>query len=293
MMTEGSKGDRVFGIFKKKQPTGMDGVIRAIYGDSPPAKSADLERSVTIAHEDLLSEAVPISQVQRVAFGLFSSPMPYSTHDLSVATALSFFKDPALVGRLKEIQLGARLRVLNWMKAGKVAPGVLKIFEDTLYRVYKPTAETADDELSAKFEAFKKQNTGRTLHEAARVVRELMIWQAGFAEGDKPDDPSESQVDHAREVERAFLIGAAGMAAEAFSIQEADETLFLMNVVGTYMGLGPDEVENEMAEMLRASEMEEKATKIGGAVMIDYLTNGKADKHKVHLAALQRKCWGQ
>lgn len=136
----------MLGLFKKKQPTAMDGVIRAIYGDHPPAKSADLERAVTIAHEDLLCEVVPISEVQRVASGLFSGPMPYSTHDLSVATALSFFKDPALVEHLKgEVQVGARLRVLNWMKAGKVARGVLKIFEDTLYRVYKPTAEVADE----------------------------------------------------------------------------------------------------------------------------------------------------
>ena len=135
----------MFGIFKKKQPTAMDGVIRAIYGDHPPAKSADLERAVTIAHEDLLCEVVPVTEVQRLASGLFAGPMPYSTHDLSVATAMSFFKDPALIEHLKgEIQIGARLRVLNWMKAGKVAPGVLKIFEDTLYRVYKPSAEAAD-----------------------------------------------------------------------------------------------------------------------------------------------------
>jgi hypothetical protein len=35
----------LFGIFKKK-PTAMDGMIRAIYGDNPPAKSADLKRDV-------------------------------------------------------------------------------------------------------------------------------------------------------------------------------------------------------------------------------------------------------
>ena len=135
----------MFGIFKKRQPTAMDG--RAIYGDHPPAKSADLERAITIAHEDLLCEEVPASEIRRIASALSAGPIPYSTYDLSVATALSFFKDPELVGRLQVIQIGSRLRVLNWMKAGKVAPGVLKIFEDTLYRVYKPSEEAADRDL--------------------------------------------------------------------------------------------------------------------------------------------------
>jgi hypothetical protein len=136
----------MFGIFKKKQPTVMDGVIRAIYGDNPPAKSADLERAITIAHEDLLAEQVPISEVQRIASGLFAGPMPYSTYDLAIASSLSFFKNPELFEALAEIQVPARLRVLNWMKGGKVAPGVLKIFEDTLYRLYKPGAEAADEQ---------------------------------------------------------------------------------------------------------------------------------------------------
>lgn len=66
----------MFGIFKKKQPSAMDAIIHAIYGNRPPAKLADLERSVTIAHEDLLCEAVPFSEVQRVASGLFGGPIP-------------------------------------------------------------------------------------------------------------------------------------------------------------------------------------------------------------------------
>ena len=133
----------MFGIFKKKQPTAMDAVIRAIYGDNPPTVSADLERAITIAHEDLLAEQVPISEVRRISSGLLTGPIPYSTYDLAVATALPFFKTPELFDVLKDIQIGARLRVLNWMKGGKVAPGVLTIFEDTLYRLYKPSAEVA------------------------------------------------------------------------------------------------------------------------------------------------------
>lgn len=57
---------------------------------------------------------------------------------------MSFFKNPELQNDLKEIQIGARLRVVNWTKAGKVAPGVLQIFEDSLYRIYKPRPPATD-----------------------------------------------------------------------------------------------------------------------------------------------------
>lgn len=121
----------------------IDAVTRAIYGENPPTKSADLERAITIAHEDLLAEHVPISEVRRIASGLFAGPIPYSTYDLSVATALSFFKNLENFHVLKDVQIAARMRALNWMKASKIAPGLLKLFEDTLYRLYKPSAETA------------------------------------------------------------------------------------------------------------------------------------------------------
>ena len=59
---KGTISDRVWGAVSRdvqrataeaKQPTAMDGVIRAIYGDHPPTRSADLERAITIAHEDI------------------------------------------------------------------------------------------------------------------------------------------------------------------------------------------------------------------------------------------------
>jgi hypothetical protein len=59
----------MFGIFKKRQPTAMDALIRLMYGDHPPPKSADLERAITIAH-DLLCEKVPITEVRCIASGL-------------------------------------------------------------------------------------------------------------------------------------------------------------------------------------------------------------------------------
>lgn len=125
-------------IFRRKQYTLMDAMIHAIYGENPPAKSADVDRAVTIAHEDLLCGRVAVSEVRRIASALAAGPMPYSTHDLAIATALSFFKTSSHFDLLAEVQISARLRVLDWMTNGQVAPSVARIFEDALYRIYKP-----------------------------------------------------------------------------------------------------------------------------------------------------------
>jgi hypothetical protein len=452
----------MFGIFKNKQPTVMDGLIRAIYGDHPPTKSADLERAVTIAHEDLLCEVMPLAEVRNVASSLFAGPMPYSTHDLAVAVALSFFKKPEHLNSLKDVQLAARLRVLNWMKDGKVARGVTEIFEDALYAAFKPGLppksqsgpppiprdpgsdqdaqfalfqernaggslddaaeivndfmlrqhnfaedkkpddwwddpnqrdhakrieraflfgavrltgeafsfspddddiflakvldlfhgideeekeverifeaidveegamwggreamieyllnERKDEDLrdladqqkvcwspgqpltkqhvssdeEAEFELFKKKNADKPMHEAAGIVKQFLVWQKNFAICDRPHERDMEQDEHARRIERAFLLGASGTAAEAFSISSAEDDLFLMNIIGTYRGFDEDEAEQEVVEVYKASDAEEKATRIGGAAMVNYLLNGKSEEHVVHLAALQKVCW--
>jgi hypothetical protein len=131
-------GPSMFGLFKKKQPTMMDAFIGVMYGANPPAKSADLERSITIAHEDLLCERVSLSEVKQRAGELFRGPIPYSTHDLAVSTALAFFKNPEYVPALRECQLPARMRVFNWANEGKVVKLLAQNFEEVLYRRYKP-----------------------------------------------------------------------------------------------------------------------------------------------------------
>jgi hypothetical protein len=136
----------MFGMFKRKPPTAMDAFIRTIYGANPPRKSADLERSVTIAHEDILFERVPLQEVRRFAGELFHGPIPYSTHDLAVSTALAFFKAPEYIPVLTECQIPARLRVVNWAKDGKVVGPLAQSFEVVLYRVYKPGEPEAPEQ---------------------------------------------------------------------------------------------------------------------------------------------------
>ena len=131
----------MFGLFGKKSrkpATAMDLMIQAIYGDNPPSKRADLAKAVDLAHGKLLLALIGKQDVQNVAAGLHSGPVPYSTEDLAISTALNFFRMPDKVLTLKKAQLSARMKVLGWFQEEKVAPLVVKTFEDNLYKIYKP-----------------------------------------------------------------------------------------------------------------------------------------------------------
>lgn len=291
----------MFGLFKKKQPTAMNALIRAVYGDHPPKKSADCERAITISHEDILSEMVPLSDVRNVASGLFAGPMPYSTHDLAVATALSFYKKPEYFDALQTVQLGARLRVLNWMKDGKVAPGVTKIFEDTLYAAFKPSGPVVSSQPSSPAEAivsdqddqielFRKRNTGRAVGEIAEFTHKFMVWQHNFAGVERPDEYDDDEHDHAERIERAFLFGATQMAAEAYSVSDDNE--LLTAVVVRFHGLeDDDEIELELERTFEAIDQHEEAMWAGREAMTDYVLKGRTEAEETRLAALQDVAW--
>jgi hypothetical protein len=174
----------MFGMFKKKPLTMMDAFIHTIYGPNPPRKSADLERSITIAHEDLLFERVALSEVKEKAGELFKGPIPYSTHDLAVSTALGFFKSPNYVPALQECQLHARLRVVNWAKDGKVVKPLALSFEEVLYKLFKPRAPEAREQRATNQEAGQKAQNPTLPHDytqagnaLGRIFFEPDIWR--------------------------------------------------------------------------------------------------------------------
>ncbi len=163
----------MFGLFKKKPPTMLDSLIRTIYGPSPPSKSADLERSITIAHEDLLFEHVPLSEVKQKARELCKGPIPYSTHDLAVSTALGFFKSPEYVPALQECQIPARLRVANWVKDGKVVKPLALSFEEVLYKIYKPRSSGGHERPTRNQEAEHKTQNPNSPRDYTQIGKTL------------------------------------------------------------------------------------------------------------------------
>ncbi|KXW55375.1 hypothetical protein [Ferrovum sp. PN-J185] len=126
----------MFGFGSKKQESAMDQFIKAIYGDPPPAKRANLSAAIDLAGELLMGE-VSEKEISIIGTKLESGPIPYSTHDLALSIALNFFKDPQYLPKLGMAQMMARMTMLEWFQENKVAPLLVKSFEDTLYKLYK------------------------------------------------------------------------------------------------------------------------------------------------------------
>jgi hypothetical protein len=127
--------------FRNTPPTIMDAFIRLAYGNSPPPKTAKLQDAIELSYAQLLGRIVDIEEVRSIATQLYNGPIPYSTHDLAVATALNLLRsgsDGPRRERFVQIQIFARMVVLDWMKEKKVVPLLAKSFEDTLYERYKP-----------------------------------------------------------------------------------------------------------------------------------------------------------
>ncbi len=115
----------------------MDLFIKLVYGDPPPPKRANVIQAAQLASEELLMEEVDRSEVKLVAEQLASGPIPYSTHDLALSVAVNFFRRPELKEQLRSAQIGARVKMLQWVIAGSAAKMLAKNFEDTLYELYK------------------------------------------------------------------------------------------------------------------------------------------------------------
>jgi hypothetical protein len=129
----------VFGFFRKKesQKTVMDGFIKMAYGSQQ--KTAILEDAIELSSETLLGSVVNVAEVRGIATQLYNGPLPYSTHDLAVATALNVFRSANTARReeLGHIQIFSRMALLEWVKEQKVMPLLAKAFEDTLYKMFK------------------------------------------------------------------------------------------------------------------------------------------------------------
>lgn len=131
----------MFNFFKKKKPQSvMSQMATAMYGPGAQMGKSDLAAATKYAFENLLGEVVPFEEVAAIAQGLRNGEMPYSTEDLALATALNFFRRDELKGSLSSVQLLARMQMIEWLQAGKVNLMLVQVFEDTLYKRFKPGA---------------------------------------------------------------------------------------------------------------------------------------------------------
>lgn len=133
------KENIMFGLFgkKKKPKNALDEVIFSIYGNPPPPKRANLGQAIGLAN-GLLMGVIDEREVGNQAIALNDGPIPYSTHDLALSIALNFFQKQEHVPQLFDAQILARMKILEWLQEGLVAPLIAQSFENVLYKLYKP-----------------------------------------------------------------------------------------------------------------------------------------------------------
>ena len=129
---------------KLSEPTLMDEFVKLAHGGSPPSRTANLREAIQLSYEVLLGKVIDIAEVQNVATELYNRPLPYSTHNLAVATALNLFRSANIARHqeLESIQITSRMTVLDWVKEKKLSPLLAKTFEDTLSKIFKPKNES-------------------------------------------------------------------------------------------------------------------------------------------------------
>jgi len=139
----GSKTDKnlannINKTYKTNPGSGIEQFIHSAYGNPPPPKSAKLDEAIQLAYQNLLMSEINKNDVANEARSLNSGPIPYSTQDLALSVALFFFKQKELKTQLSEAQMYARALALEWLKQKKAAPLIVRTFENTLYKIYKP-----------------------------------------------------------------------------------------------------------------------------------------------------------
>lgn len=128
----------MFNLFKKKKPkTALSELYDIMYGPDAKAGYADLSKATEYAYR-LLGDVVPKQEVASVAQGLHDGELPASTEDLALSTALSFFRRDELKEDLFLAQIQARMQMLEWLKEGRVNQTLGRVFEDDLYKRFKP-----------------------------------------------------------------------------------------------------------------------------------------------------------
>jgi hypothetical protein len=260
----------VFGFFKKKQPTVMDGLVKLASNSHVPKTTANLDDAIRLADQTLLQQRIALTSVVEKAKQLFNGPMPYSTHDLAVATALGYLKDPELLQTLRDVQSNARNEVARWQREGRLIPMLAETFEAVLESRYasnsgKPETNSPDtNQFSKAIEHFVEGHKGATPQQASKSVGDFMVWQHSLATGRKLDHDDLDAEDHEaadandKTIERAYMVGASRAAIHAFSLS-ADDHYFWLNVISVYHGWSDkDAIYEEILSMDDASKANEE-----------------------------------
>jgi hypothetical protein len=118
--------------------SGFGAITRANSSSVTSTKSIDPQRAADLAFKRLLASYIPLNELDMIARELSQAIDVKTDHELALATALFIFEQEELQSSLIEVQMMARLSMVEWLQDGKVGPAEAKHFENRLYRLYKP-----------------------------------------------------------------------------------------------------------------------------------------------------------
>lgn len=128
----------MFGLFKKKpRKTALDAFAELHNQMAPKKGIADTNIAADLASE-LLRGHVRKEVLFDHGVRLNDGPIAYSTHELASCVAMYFFKRLENKQDYFVEQIGARQTVRSWYQQGLIQATYLQIFEDTLYKAFKP-----------------------------------------------------------------------------------------------------------------------------------------------------------
>lgn len=133
-------------VINNNKQIALNPFVKAIWGDDPPEFSADIDRSIMLAFDELLQKQISYYDVKELAYSLGNGEMPYNTEELALSVAFNFLIKDENLSKMIQIQMIFRLKMVEWVKNGKCNPLIAQSFETVLYEKYKPVVGKNDDD---------------------------------------------------------------------------------------------------------------------------------------------------
>lgn len=129
----------MLGLFRKNASAakGTDASPVSVNSNTDTATHpASLDTAISLT-EELLMYEFSESDIRHHAEALIEGPIPFTTEELALCTALHFFRQSEYHDRLYNAQLFARMTMMSWQEAGLVSRLIGECFENTVYLRFK------------------------------------------------------------------------------------------------------------------------------------------------------------
>ena len=129
----------------------LDDLNEIKYGKDA-VKTANLDESIKIAHEELLLELISKQELIEIATELYNSSTPHSTNDLAFAVALNFFRRDEYKDILFEAHIPALSKLNSALESESINLFLASTFEKSLYDIFRKKAYGADIDVNGNDE---------------------------------------------------------------------------------------------------------------------------------------------